>query len=163
QDFFNLNLYHTIDEENRSVVGLKKSEVNFKEYMWYLNEDDKRDNKLVFNKKLTDFSIDKIALSHKNQKVELAGVIKDSTYKDLKLRLKDVELHKVTPSIDSLDFGGKLNGQVSFKQKKNLDEPSAKINIDTLSLNKHKLGDLSLDVVGNDSLRQFKVNTAIVK
>ncbi|WP_330443602.1 translocation/assembly module TamB domain-containing protein [Flavobacterium sp. C4GT6] len=163
QDFFNLNLYHTIDEENKSVVGLKKSEVNFKEYMWYLNEDDTRDNKLVFNKKLTDFTIDKIALSHKNQKVELAGVLKDSTYKDLRLSFKDVDLHKVTPSIDSLDFGGKLNGQVSFKQNKKIYEPSAKINIDTLSLNKHKLGDLSLDVVGNESLRQFKVNTSIVK
>src|SRR5690606_19580500 len=37
-DFFNLNLYHTIDEDNKSVVGFKRSEINFKDYMWYINE-----------------------------------------------------------------------------------------------------------------------------
>src|SRR5690606_31247123 len=75
KDFYNLNLYHTINEQNLSVVGLKKSEVNFKDYLWYLNEDDSRDNKVVFNKKLTDFEIDKISLSHNDQKMELSGIL----------------------------------------------------------------------------------------
>ncbi|RYJ42500.1 DUF490 domain containing protein [Flavobacterium beibuense] len=163
QDFFNLNLYHTIDEQNRSVVGLKKSEVNFKEYLWFLNEDDTRDNKIVFNKKLTDFTIDKIALSHKDQRVELNGVLKDSTYKDINLSFKDVDLHKVTPSLDSLDFGGRLNGKVSLKQQRQVYEPSADILVDSLSLNNHRLGDLSLEVTGDEDLRSFKVNTSIVK
>lgn len=163
QDFFNLNLYHTIDEENKSVVGLKKSEINFKDYLWYLNENDSRDNKIVFNKKLTDFTIDKISLSHNDQKVELEGVLRDSTYKDLSLKFDDVELNKVTPSLDSLNFGGKVNGQVTFKQDKNQYEPEAGITIDGLSLNDHLLGDLRLDVYGDDSLRNFKVNTSIVK
>ncbi len=163
QDFFNLNLYHTIDEENRSVVGLKKSEVNFKEYLWYLNEDDRRDNKIVFNKKLTDFTIDRISLSHNQQKVELEGVLRDSTYKDLSLKFNDVDLHKVTPSLDSLNFGGFVNGEITLKQNRDEYKPAAAITIDGLSLNKHVLGDLSLDVYGDESLRSFKVNTSIVK
>ena len=55
KDFYNLNLYHTIDPDGKSVVGLKKSEVNFKDYLWFLNENESKDNKIVFNKKLTDF------------------------------------------------------------------------------------------------------------
>ena len=35
QDSYDLNLYHTIDEQKQSVVGFKKSEVKFKEYTWF--------------------------------------------------------------------------------------------------------------------------------
>ncbi len=32
EDTYDLNLYHTIDEEKQSIVGFKKSEVKFKDY-----------------------------------------------------------------------------------------------------------------------------------
>lgn len=163
-DSFNLNLYHTIDKENKSVVGLKKSEVNFKNYQWFLNEeDDTQDNKIVFNKKLTDFVIDKISLSHNDQKVELDGVLRDSTYKDLRLTFNDVSLQKVTPSLDSIEFGGRLNGEVSLKQERNVYQPSSNIKIDSLSLNKYQLGDFTAEISGDESLRKFNVNTSIVR
>ena len=31
-DFYNLNMYHTIDENNQNVVGFNKSEMMFKDY-----------------------------------------------------------------------------------------------------------------------------------
>jgi hypothetical protein len=161
KDFYNLNLYHTIDEENRSVVGFHKSEVNFKNYLWYLNEHEEQDNRIVFNKKLTDFAIDRITLSHNDQKVELAGLIKGKDYKDVKLTFDDVQLDKVTPSLDSLSFGGKLNGEVSLKQNKNEFHPASSITIDSLKLNKFLLGDLDMQVTGDQSLRKFNVNTTI--
>jgi hypothetical protein len=37
EDYFNLNLYHTINEDNNNVVGIK-SELKFKENLWFLNE-----------------------------------------------------------------------------------------------------------------------------
>lgn len=161
KDYFNLNLYHTIDEDNKSVVGFKKSEVNFKDYLWYINENDTDENKIVFNKKLTDFSIDKITMSHNNQKVELGGILKGKDYKDLKLTFDDVDLHKITPSLDSLSFGGRLNGEVSLKQNKQEFQPASSITIDTLKINKYELGDLSLQVTGDKSFRKFNVNTVI--
>ena len=33
-DFYNLNAYHTINKENKSVVGFNKSEMMFKDYLW---------------------------------------------------------------------------------------------------------------------------------
>ena len=38
QDYFNLDLYHTIDKKKNNIVGIKKSEMKFKDYIWYLNE-----------------------------------------------------------------------------------------------------------------------------
>lgn len=161
KDFYNLDLYHTIDEDNNSVVGFKKSEVNFKDYMWYINENNTADNKIIFNKKLTDFSVDKLTLSHNDQMVELMGVLKGKDYKDLKLTFNDVDLHKITPDIDSLSFGGRVNGGVSLRQDKQEFEPASSITIDSLRLNKFLLGDMSLQVTGDRSFRKFNVNTTL--
>jgi hypothetical protein len=161
KDFFNLNLYHTIDKDKKSVVGFKRSEINFKNYMWYINENDTHDNKIVFNNSLTDFSIDKMTMSHNDQKVELMGILKNSDYKDLKLSFNDVDLHKITPSLDSLNFGGRLNGEMSLKQNKQEFQPASSITIDSLRINKFELGDLNLQVSGDRSFRKFNLNTSI--
>jgi TamB, inner membrane protein subunit of TAM complex len=160
-DFYNLNLYHTINEDNNSVVGIKKSEVNFKDYLWFINEKEAKDNKIVFNKKLTDFSIEKISVSHKNQLMELMGVLKDSTYKDIQLSFRDVQLDKITPSVDSLKFKGKVNGMVDFRQRNAVYEPSSSISIDSLNINNFALGKLNIDVKGDDSFKNFKVNSVL--
>ncbi|MFD2603615.1 translocation/assembly module TamB domain-containing protein [Flavobacterium suzhouense] len=161
KDYFNLNLYHTIDEDNKSVVGFKKSEIGVKDYVWYINENDTEQNKIIFNKKLTDFTIDKLTLSHNDQKVELEGMLKGKDYKDLKLVFNDVDLNKITPSLDSLSFGGRLNGEVSLKQNKQEFQPAASVTIDTLKVNKFDLGDMKLQVTGDKSFRKFNVNSNI--
>ena len=161
KDFFNLNLYHTINGDNNSVVGIKKSEVNFRDFLWFLNENETKDNKIIFNKKLTDFSIEKIAITHEKQAMELMGVLRDSTYKDLKLALKNVELDKITPTVDSIAWKGKVNGLVNFKQNKTIYEPSADIVVDSLSINKYFLGNLSLAVTGDSSFKNFRVNSVL--
>ncbi len=161
RDFYNLDLYHTIDKSGNSVVGFKKSEVNFKNYMWYINEDNAADNKIIFNKKLTDFNINDLTLSHNSQKVDLSGIIKGKDVKDLNLSFKDVDLNKVTPSLDSISFGGRLNGDISFRQNKDVYEPSASLTIDTLRLNNYTLGDMRLLIAGDKSLRRFNVNSTI--
>ena len=160
-DYYNLNLYHTINAQNNSVIGIKKSEVNFKDYLWFINENDAKDNKIIFNKKLTDFSVERIAMTHENQVMELMGVLRDSTYKDLKLSFKDVHLDKITPSIDSLKVKGYVNGQVNFKQNKSIYEPSSTLTIDSLSINNLALGKLALNVTGDNSFKTFKVNTVL--
>jgi TamB, inner membrane protein subunit of TAM complex len=160
-DFYNLNMYHTINEDKNSVVGIKKSEVSFKDYLWFINENETKDNKIIFNKKLTDFSIEKIALTHENQAMELMGILRDSTYKDLKLSFKDVELDKITPAVDSLKFKGKVNGLVNFKQDKSIYEPSSSLSIDSLSINNFNLGRLTIDVKGDDTFKYFTVNSVL--
>lgn len=161
QDSYDLNLYHTIDEENQSVIGFKKSEVAFKEYTWFINENETNDNKIVFDKLLKNFDFQKISLSHNNQKMDFYGKMRDSTYKNFNLTFEDIDLEKVTPSLDSLSFGGKLNGIVQYKQDKNIYDPISDITIDSLEINKIVLGDLNFSIKGNENFNQFKVNSSI--
>ncbi|MEK6449938.1 MULTISPECIES: translocation/assembly module TamB domain-containing protein [unclassified Myroides] len=162
KDKFNLNLFHTINEENLSVVGFKKSEVFFKDFLWSINEKENKENKLVFNKKLTDFIIDGLTLSHNGQEVNLNGVVRDSTYKNFDLVFTNVDLAKITPDISNIEFAGNLNGDVHFSQKKEVFQPRANIGIDSLFINKVHAGDLKFNVDGDDRLEKFTVESSIV-
>ncbi|WP_298152885.1 translocation/assembly module TamB domain-containing protein [Flavobacterium sp.] len=160
-DFFNLNFYHTIDKDKNNVVGIKKSELKFKDYLWFLNENENGQNKIVFDKKLQNFNIDNIVMSHENQKMEFMGTLRDSTYKDLKLNFEKVDLSKVLPAIDSLKVAGRLEGQINFKQDKKVFQPTSTLRIDDLNVNNIALGNLRLNIEGDDSLRKFTVNSAL--
>jgi len=161
KDYYNLNLYYTIDQGNKSIVGLQKSEVNFKNSLWYLNEDDDSSNRIVFNKKLTDFNVEEISLSHNEQLVRLNGVMRDSTYKDFNLTFDKVDLAKVTPDLNNLSFAGLVNGNISFIQENKIFKPTSHLTIDALTVNNILLGLFSFDVKGDEALRNFKVHSTI--
>jgi hypothetical protein len=66
--------------------------MKFKDYLWFLNEDETPNNQIVFDKSFRNFNIDDIILSHEEQAISLKGTIKNNTNKDLKLSFKDVDL-----------------------------------------------------------------------
>ncbi len=162
EDYFNLNLYHTINKDKKNVVGISKSEVKFKDYLWFLNENDTQDNRIVFDKELKEFAIEDIVLSHEHQRIELLGMIRGNSYKDLKLNFKDVNLNKITPEDELFVFDGNINGSVNFKQDKAVYRPTASLVIDHLNLNNTNLGTLDLDIEGDESLSKFAINSAII-
>jgi hypothetical protein len=161
EDKFDLNLYHTIDENKNSVVGFKKSELNFKDYIWFVNEKEEFDNKIIFDKKLQNFSFQDFTLSHNNQKMNFYGTIKDSTYKDLNFNFKNVDINKITPVVDSLRFDGNLNGNVKYYQDNLTFKPEANIDIDSLKINKFYLGNLLFDIKGNEDFDSFEIDAKI--
>lgn len=161
EDYFNLNLYHTIDKNKNNIVGIHKSEMKFKDYLWYLNEDEEGDNKVVFDQKFKNFTIDNIILSHEHQKIDLNGVIKGKDYKDLVLNFEDVDINKITPLNNKFVVNGNLNGSVNFKQNKNIYQPTATIEIDNLNLNKIDLGTLKFDISGDETFKKFTINSSV--
>lgn len=161
EDYFNLDLYHTIDKNKNNIVGIKKSEMKFKDYLWYLNEDEEKDNQIVFDQFFKNFTIDNIILSHENQKIDLNGVIKGSDYKDIVLNFEDVDINKITPFNSKFVFNGNLNGKVNYKQNKNVYQPTASIVIDHLNLNKTDLGTLNFDIAGDETFKKFTINSSI--
>ncbi|MHC5354487.1 translocation/assembly module TamB domain-containing protein [Myroides sp. LJL115] len=162
KDDYKLNLYHTINDQNLSVVGFKESQVVFKDFLWTINQNQDTLNKVVFNKKLTDFTIEEINFSHGNQKVSFAGVMRDSTYKHLDLDFDKVDLAKITPDIENIAFSGKIDGEVHFSQQKELYHPSVNLQIDSLAINNFLLGDMNFNVDGNQRMDNFVVDANIL-
>ncbi|MEO8240649.1 MAG: translocation/assembly module TamB domain-containing protein, partial [Flavobacterium sp.] len=160
-DYFNLNLYHTINKENKNVIGINKSEIKLKDYLWYLNEKETPNNQIVFDKLFQNFNFDNIILTHENQEITFMGDTKGSNYKDLKATLKNVDLNQITPTDPKFVFNGNMNAEVFYKQDNAIYKPTATIKIDNLNINKIDLGNLNFDIAGDDSFKKFTVNSTL--
>jgi hypothetical protein len=161
QDFYNLNLYHTIDANKNSVVGLQRSELNFKNYLWFLNENNENDNKIVFDKSLQNFYFENIKMTHEEQVINLLGEIRGKNFKDLELFFKDVNIGKLLPDSEGLVVDGVLNGNVNFKQNNEEFRPQSTLEVSDLIVNNIALGNLDIEVKGDDTFRKFLVNSTL--
>ena len=139
EDNFNLEFYHTINEDNKSVIGLRKSDFTFKGYTWYANQNkSKSDNKIIFDNRFETVRIRPISLTHTNEKIEVSGVTKGSDFKDIKAVFSEVDLYKITPSLDSLRFKGVVDGNLRIFQEEGVYFPSSTISIDDLQIKVQK-------------------------
>lgn len=161
EDLFNLSLYHTINPDGKSVVGVKKSDITYKENVWYLNEDNNNLNKVTFDDNFSTIKIDSLVLNHENEYIQLAGVLRDSTYKDIKAEFRDVNIGNIVPPVDSLRLKGNVNGKLNFLQKNGAYYPNSTVTIDGIDINDIAFGDLVLDIKGNENLSKYTVNTTL--
>ena len=157
-DLFNLSLFYTINENNKSVVGFKKSDITIKENNWFINEERNQLNKVTFDRGFKEFDISDLVFSHDDEEIQLSGVLRDSTYKDLKLSFTEVDINKITPTLDKMSFGGILNGTLDVFQQNGVYVPNSNIVIENLKFNDYLLGDLKADIVGNESLTNYSVD-----
>ena len=161
-DSYNLNFYHTFNKQNKSVIGLKTSDVNFKGNKWILNQKGDSKNKVVLNRALDSITIQEIVMNNEEkEQITLRGQLADSTYKDLQLQFKIVSLNKITPVIDSLKLQGEVNGTLNVLQKDGIYLPSSNLNIAGFGINDIPLGDLVINIIGNKDLTEFQVNSQI--
>jgi|TARA_R110002020_G_scaffold4110_1_gene18263 hypothetical protein len=162
EDLFNLSLYHTINPEGKSVVGIKKSDITYKDNVWYINEENNRLNKVTFDDNFKTVKIDSMVLNHENEYIQLSGVLRDSTYKDLKVRFRDVNIGNIVPPVDSLRLKGNVNGKLDFLQKNGAYYPNSTVTIDGIDINDVAFGDLKLDISGNETLDKYRIDTRLV-
>lgn len=160
-DTYDLSLYHTINTEGNSVLGFKKSNVTFKNNPWFINEDNNSDNRIIFDNNFKDLSIETIALTHQDERIDLRGTLRDSTYKDVKAQFTNVDLRKITPEIDSLVLDGRVNGKLDLLQKNGAYYPNSSVEIDQLKVNKYLMGVLDLKVEGDTSLTQYNIASSL--
>lgn len=163
EDNYNLKFYHTINEDNRSVVGIRQSNFIFKGYEWLANPERKNDNnKIIFDNKFQKVDIKPIVFTHKGEEISISGLTRGKDFKDIKASLNKVALHKITPTIDSLKLGGTVNGDLSIFQDEGKYYPSSMLVIDDLKINDIGFGALSVSTLGNESLTEYQVNAGLV-
>lgn len=162
EDLFNLSLYHTINPAGKSVIGVKKSDITYKGNVWYLNKDNNRLNKVTFDDNFREVRIDSLVLRHNDELIQMAGVLRDSTYKDIKVRFNDVNIGNITPEIDSLQLKGNVNGKFDFLQKNGAFYPNSSVTIDDVVINQVSFGDLRLDIEGNKDLTKYQINSTLI-
>ncbi len=162
-DSYNLDFYHTINEENNSVLGFKKSDFTFKGYTWYTNlNKSKSSNKIIFDNDFKNVEIQSLRLRHKDEEIRLSGTIEGEENKNIRAVFRDVDLNKITPNLENLEFSGIVDGDITLLQDKGVYFPSSTIIINDLGVNDSRLGELRVNISGNESLTEYRVNTKLV-
>lgn len=161
-DKFNMQFYHTINERGKSVVGIKRSKINYENNDWFLNRDNNSHNKLTFDNNFKDITLDSLTLRHQNELIQMAGVMRDSTFTDIKLDFTNVDIGKLVPQVDSLNLSGAINGQLNILRKKGAYYPNSKIVVEDMQMNDVELGDLNLNIVGNSDLTKYNIKSSLV-
>ncbi len=160
-DNFDLNMFYTIDQNNKSVVGFRKSDITFKGNTWTINEEKNKLNKVVFTRDFKTFDISQMVMSHFDEQIKLSGTVQNDNYKDLKLDFTDVDLTKITPRIESLSLDGRVNGELKILQKDGVYLPNSNVIISDLRANDYELGELNARIKGNQSLTNYTVDVTL--
>ncbi len=161
-DIYNLNFYHTFNDKQESVIGLKRSKLGFKGRDWIINANNNTDNKVSFSKTLDTVNISQVVMNYQEEQIRLEGMLIDSTYKDVDLEFENVNLEKILPDIDSLKLGGTVDGYLNVLQRNKIYTPSSNVKISDFEVNDLPLGNLFLSILGNQDLTQYGVNAKIV-
>ncbi|MDO4229205.1 MAG: translocation/assembly module TamB domain-containing protein [Capnocytophaga sp.] len=163
KDVYELNFYHTLNQKQESIIGLKKSLFNFKENAWFINrENSDKQNKIIINRTADTIKIDNFKMAHHNQHINVSGMVTKGNYKNLHVVANNVSLEKITPELEGLDLRGTLNGNLSLTQKGNLFYPSSDLFIRYFRLNGYDYGDLEASIFGNDDLSSFDVTARFI-
>jgi hypothetical protein len=161
KDFYNLNLYHTIDKNKQNVVGIRKSEAKFKNKIWTINPKEDNENQILFDKSLKNFNINNILLSHLDQKMLVFGSFDNQNKKDLEVDFSNVDLNEITPVSESFVFDGNINGKFMYKQEGKNIRPTASLAVENFKINKTELGKLDIDIEGDNSFKKFVVTSKL--
>ena len=162
-DEYNLNFYHTFNDEQRSVIGLKKSELGLKGNKWVINEKNDQQNKFTFNRTLDSIEIDQVVMNFGEEQILLEGTLIDSTSKDIDLEFNKVSLEHIIPDIDSLDMKGIIDGNLNILQRNNNYVPTSTLKIADFEVNDYTLGNLFVGIIGNRDLSSYDVNVKVVE
>ncbi|NQY06278.1 MAG: translocation/assembly module TamB, partial [Flavobacteriaceae bacterium] len=157
-DKFDLNLYHTINTDNKSVIGFKKSKINFNKYDWYVNEDNNKKNRIIFDNNLDNIRIEDFFISNQDQFVELFGVMEKDSEKDITLNLKEIDIAKLLPESKDFDIRGILDGNIHVFQHNKEYFPKGTLIVEQLEVNEQEMGVFQLEVTGDDALSNYQIN-----
>ena len=161
KDSFDLNLYYSIDEFNKSVVGVKKSTVIFKNTPWRINNSQDSQNKISFDRDFKEVMVDNLNMTYADEEILFNALIQDSDDKNIDLDFKNVDLAKVTPLIKNLKLEGRLNGSLNISQLKSVYLPKTSLTVDNLEVNDFNLGSFKAAIQGNQSLTNYDVNISL--
>jgi hypothetical protein len=160
EDKYNLSFYHTVNDENKSVVGIRKSDIRYQGKKWVLNPEAKN-VKLTFDNDFKNFQLDTLRAQHLNEKIQLAGFVEGNNSKDINVMFDGVRISSLTAPIDSLKMRGRIDGELNLKQTDGNYAPSSNFSISNFEVNNTPLGNFELLVDGNEDLSSYQVSAQL--
>jgi len=163
QDNYNLDFYYTINQDNQSIVGFKKSDIYINNTDWVLNPNKDNSNKLLYDNVSGKISYDNFLLTSLGQGLSFYGEYQGDEYQDYSIDIDRVNLEEIIPKINNFDFKGLLNGGIWIEKRNNMLIPTVDVQLIDLVINNELQGDLIGEIKGTDSNRNYSINLSLEK
>jgi len=149
---FDLNLFHTTDENKNLVFGFSPSIITIDDTNWYLNpNNDRTSNRIIVNFDKNYYELQGLLLESEDQKLLVDGHYSGNMDYKLNADLENLDLAKIIPKglLGELEIDGIANGKIDIVRTKDEFKPLIELMVDKLALNKYGLGDLGMNGVYN--------------
>lgn len=157
---FDLNLFHTTDENKNLVFGFSPSTIQIDENNWHLNpNNDKNSNRVIVNFDKNYYELQNLLLESEDQKLLLDGYYASNTDYKLNADLEELVLSKIIPKglLGNLKIDGIANGNINVVRTKDEFKPLIELDVRQLALNDYDLGDLGMNAVYNVNQNVFDI------
>ncbi len=159
---YNFSVYHTFNEKGQSVLGMKRSELFFKDNSWFVNPEDNNQNKIVYDQDIDTYAIDDFNLISGDQEIHLAGLLSGKDSRNIDVNFTNVNLFDVTPTMDSVRVDGKLNGNIQLRPVEGQILPIAELVVNYFSINDEYYGDFEFNAASDDNIRNYSFQTSLI-
>ena len=149
---FDLNLFHTTDENKNLVFGFSPSIITIDGTNWHLNpNNDRTSNRVIVNFDKNYYELQGLLLESEDQKLLLDGHYASNTDYKLNADLEQLVLSKIIPKglLGNLKIDGIANGNINVVRTESEFKPLLELTVDQLALNDYGLGDLGMNGVYN--------------
>ena len=160
---FDIDFYYTINALKKSVIGVQRSSVHFKDQTWVVNPENNKESKVTFELQTQELVSTPITVVSGVQRMEFKGAMKDSTLTRIEANLTQVALENLVPKIDSLSMSGAVNGLLFFEKEAGKTQSKGRLQITNFVANDFVQGDVNLAITGGDSYQKLAVSLSIEK
>ena len=163
KDSYTLSFYHTIDESGSSVLGFDKSLLQIGDSRWWLNPDEDKHNKIVYEPQYGQWTYDDLKLYSKEKGGLLFQGSENGEEQAYNIDLDRIYLENIIPDIEGFDIKGMLNGGIWIEKRKGQLVPTADIQVLDLTINDELQGDLLGEIRGAGTYKDYDMYVYVEK
>jgi len=163
KDRYNLAFYHTINDHNQSIIGFKKSDINFNKTDWILNPNNNSDNKIIYDNITSFVDYKDFSLVSNGQKLLFYGFQKGKDKQSYNIDLDRINLAEILPDIEDFELSGLINGGIWIEKRNDMLIPTADIQLLDFVINNDVQGDLIGEIKGAESNKKYEIDFYLEK
>jgi hypothetical protein len=163
KDKYNLAFYHTIDQNNNSIVTLEDSKIFFNGISWDIIPDKDNHNSLIYNPNSRLITYDNFRFQSNGQTITFFGDQQGENYRNYNIDLDRVQLKQILPKVEDFDMIGLINGGIWIEKRNNMLIPKADVQLIDFMVNGELQGDLVAEIKGGKNNREYLVDMYLEK
>jgi len=161
---FDLNLFHTMKDNNTMEFGFASSTFNLDSNIWTINQENSSEtNKVIIDMNSKRMRVEEISLNYQDQRLVMSGFYNNEEDFNFDGNFEKLVLSKLIPKdlLKGLSIDGIANGDVNVVRNAKELKPTLAMKIDQLKLNDFELGNLSLNGGYNNVQNVFDVELSL--